>query len=310
MWCEYTLDRKSELVNHFYHILVFFMIEGKGDAVAVLERLMSSYSVNTQKHLAEELGIAANNISGWVQRNSVPGDAIVKCALDTGADLHWLVTGEFANASFDVSKQKIKLKGKALLDKILESGGKAVLRRMLDAYGFTTQKELGDLLDISSATISTWIRRDFFPGDIVVACALDTGVSLEWLATGRGVSSIASSNTTDEASPATTIPKRVLLTGKLENQNPIIFDKSLIPSGVIQPEYVESSSKAWLVDFGQNNISNGRWLLDIDGNYDVYDIARLPGNRISVASNDFKFECDVNDVSPTGVVIKTFENNF
>lgn len=66
------------------------------------------------------------------------------------------------------------------------NGGKTVLRRILDAYGFNMQKELGDLLGISSGTISTWVRRDFFPGDVVVTCALDTGVSLEWLATGKG----------------------------------------------------------------------------------------------------------------------------
>lgn len=52
-------------------------------------------------------------------------------------------------------------------------------------------KELGDLLGISSGTISTWVRRDFFPGDVVVTCALDTGVSLEWLATGKGQMRVA-----------------------------------------------------------------------------------------------------------------------
>ena len=64
--------------------------------------------------------------------------------------------------------------------------GKAVLQRMLDASGFTMQKQLGDMHELSSGTISTWIRRDYFPGDVVVACALDTGVSLRWLATGKG----------------------------------------------------------------------------------------------------------------------------
>lgn len=54
-------------------------------------------------------------------------------------------------------------------------GGKAVLQRILDAYGFTMQKQLGDLHELSSGTISTWVRRNFFPGDVVVACALDTG---------------------------------------------------------------------------------------------------------------------------------------
>jgi len=36
-------------------------------------------------------------------------------------------------------------------------GGKAVLTRMLQAYGFGMQKELGDLYGLSSGTISTWV---------------------------------------------------------------------------------------------------------------------------------------------------------
>ena len=67
----------------------------------------------------------------------------------------------------------------------MANGGKPVLRRILDAYGFTMQKQLCELLDISSGMVSTWVRRNYFPGDVVVACALDTGVDLRWLATGK-----------------------------------------------------------------------------------------------------------------------------
>ncbi|WP_338326720.1 helix-turn-helix transcriptional regulator [Pectobacterium brasiliense] len=109
----------------------------------------------------------------------------------------------------------VTLKGKSLYDQILASGGKAVLRRMLDAYWFSTQKELGDLLGISTATISTWIRRNFFPGDVVIACALDIGVSLEWLATGRGITSSGQGLAVD-APETVTIAKKRLLAGKLE----------------------------------------------------------------------------------------------
>lgn len=86
---------------------------------------------------------------------------------------------------------------------------------MLDAYWFSTQKELGDLLGISTATISTWIRRNFFPGDVVIACALDIGVSLEWLATGRGITSSGQGLAVD-APETVTIAKKRLLAGKLE----------------------------------------------------------------------------------------------
>lgn len=269
---------------------------------------MSSYSVNTQKHLAEELGIAANNISGWVQRNSVPGDAFVKCSLDTGADLHWLVTGEFANASFDVTQQKNKLKGKALLDKILESGGKAVLRRMLDAYGFTTQKELGDLLGISSATISTWIRRDFFPGDIVVACALDTGVSLDWLATGSG-RPVPDPSELQSSDFVTQLKKFSINTGALEEVGIWFCDKNFIGSEANNYAFIEKNQESWVVDFNTINLGNGNWLISVDGIHDVYDVTRIPGGIIKLQNNNNEFQCNVSDVVCVGQVKKTIMVN-
>lgn len=51
---------------------------------AVIERVLSSYGVGTQKELSEILGIAPNNISSWQQRGSVPGYVIINCALTTG----------------------------------------------------------------------------------------------------------------------------------------------------------------------------------------------------------------------------------
>ncbi|MGM3174118.1 helix-turn-helix domain-containing protein [Dickeya lacustris] len=264
---------------------------------------MSSYGVKTQKELSETTDIPTNTISNWVQRGNVPGNIVLKCALDTGADAGWLMTGEFANAN--VAPPKTPLKGKALYEQILSSGGKAVLRRMLDAYGFSTQKELGDLLGIAPGTISTWIRRDFFPGDVVVTCALDTGVSLAWLATGKGSprSEAESVDITDET--ICLMPRYVLKTGKLHPAGEWKIDAQFIPQGVHAPQWVEGSAACWLVDTDVTSISNGRWLLDIDGKNDIYDVALLPGRRMQVDGGGLQFQCGVEEVTPRGVVVLT-----
>ncbi|WP_395490772.1 helix-turn-helix domain-containing protein [Cedecea davisae] len=127
-----------------------------------------------QKELADRLEIAKSNVAGWLQRGLIRGNVIVQCALDTGADVQWLVTGECANASYGIVASKVK--GKYLYDAVMSTGGRPVLRRIFDAYGFTNQKQLCDLLGISSGTVSTWIRREFFLGDVVITCALDTGI--------------------------------------------------------------------------------------------------------------------------------------
>lgn len=267
---------------------------------AVIERVLSSYGVGTQKELSEILGIAPNNISSWQQRGSVPGYVIINCALATGADLAWLMTGEFAKSKNN-RKPALSAQGKVLYDRVLASGGKGVLRRILDAYGFNLQKELGDLLGISSGTMSTWVRRNYFPGDIVVTCALDTGVSLLWLATGQG-------EMWGDAAPATpvsgarTIPKYRLLAGQLKEVGQWSADCSLIPDGVAQPAYVDGGRVYWLVDLAVTHIANGRWLVDIDGNLDVYDIARLPGNQVRVSGSNVDFQCSPDALKALGMV--------
>ncbi len=307
MWCECTLDRKSDLVNDYLSLIGVFMIEEKGGSAQILERLMSTYGVNTQKELAAALGIPANNISGWTQRDKVPGNAIIKCALDTGADLRWLVQGELAKASYEVSKESSS--GAALYAEVMANGGKPVLRRILDAYGFNMQKQLCELLKISSGTVSTWVRRNYFPGDVVVTCALDTGVSLEWLATGKNKAKRFDSNGVPEFSQIRKIVKSKLVAGKLIEDGFYYFDSSFISKEIIAPTFIESVTKSWLVDMGKKDISNGRWVIDIDGNLDVYDVARVPGNKINIIGKTSGFECSVSEVIPLGVVVQTLENN-
>lgn len=286
------------------------MSEFKPNASEVLDRLSSSYGVSTQKELAMCLEISPGNVSAWVQRGSVPGNAIIKCALDTGADLKWLVSGLFANAnlrSANIPKGARADRGKKLLKKMLSGGGKSVLKRILDAYGFTTQKELSEYLEISTGTISTWVRREYFPGDVVIACALDTGASLEWLATGE-------INNESQAEPSTsaipTISKKILLAGKLDDDGFCYIDESFVPGGVNLKNlnYVRSGKSAWLIDMEVSELSNGSWLLDIDGTLDVYAVSKRPGNKLRITGHDGEFECSTNEVIAKGLVVVILKN--
>ncbi|MEZ0582523.1 phage repressor protein CI [Erwinia sp. STN24] len=272
-------------------------------AADVLERILSAYGFTMQKDLSEKLGIAKSNVASWLQRGQVPGNVIVQCALDTGSDVNWLVTGELAKASYEVPQTLGK--GKALYDEIMSNGGKPVLRRILDAYGFTLQKQLCDLLQISSGTVSTWIRRDYFPGDVVVACALDTGVSLQWLATGKGMQFAENSSLPGN----TLIPRKNLAAGVLHDAGQWNIDLRFIPHSIDEPIFLFSNSSSWIVDLAMVDISNGRWLLGIDNKYDVYDITLLPGKRITVLSKGSNFTCGADEVTTTGKVILTIDYN-
>jgi len=280
------------------------MSENKMSVQDVVDRIAASYSVSSQKALAEALDVPANNISSWIQRESVPYKAVVKCALDTGADLHWLVNGEFANANL---VEKPQVKGKALYEEILSAGGRPVLRRILDAYGFQMQKDLGDLLDISSGTISTWVRRDFFPGDVVVTCALDTGVSLKWLATGQGEMYPAPAAAHNDA--VITIPKFRHESGELKEAGVWVLDPSLAPAATDSLRFIDGLHAGWLVDTAAQKIGNGRWVIGIDDALDVFDVVRLPGGKVRLSNNAVDFECGVAEIAPFGVVLFTLEKH-
>ncbi|QLN46851.1 helix-turn-helix domain-containing protein [Klebsiella grimontii] len=270
---------------------------------AALERVLSAYGFKQQKELAERLGIHPNNVSSWLARNVIPSNVFVECAMDTGADVRWLVKGELANARFE--QVASSLKGKQLYDEIMENGGKPVLRRILDAYGFTMQKELGDLLGISSGTISTWVRRDFFPGDVVVTCALDTGVSLEWLSTGKGQMREREEGSASEFS----IEKYRLESGQLKDVGYWHPDPSMIPTNTHELVFIEGVNASWLVERSASNLANGRWLISIDGALDVFDVIRLPGSKVRLINKSAQFECAVSDITPFGAVLFTLEKH-
>ena len=61
-----------------------------------------------------------------------------------------------------------------------------VLDRVIEAYGFTSKLMLAQHLDIAASSLSSRYKRGGFPSDIAVRCIAETGVSLEWLATGAG----------------------------------------------------------------------------------------------------------------------------
>lgn len=270
------------------------------DVKEVLERIIVSYGVKSRTELADLLSIPLPTINNWVARGSVPGNYIIQCAIETQANLEWLVTGQLANASrreVDITS----FAGKELYEQILASGGKAVLQRILAAYGFSMQKQLGDLLDLSSGTISTWIRRDYFPGDVVVACALDTGASLKWLATGQGEMFPSFARTTFESS-SIQIPRYQHVSGRLKENGFWLCDQSLIPIDINNPAYIEGSNGAWLAEITDEQFSNGFWFISVDGSIDICEITRLPGNRLKVKTNSTPFECELGDISPVGKV--------
>ncbi|HDR2890041.1 TPA: helix-turn-helix domain-containing protein [Enterobacter soli] len=289
------------------------MSNESGAVKQVIERILISYGVKNRPEYSEITNVPLSTISNWVARGKVPGDYLIQCSFDTGADLKWLMDGcELTNVRFEPGHYPMQ--GKRLMEAMQNSGGKEVLRRIMQAYGFTMQKELGDHLDIPSGTMSAWVRREHFPGDVVIVCSLDTGASLYWLATGIGP--IYEQQAQEQQEPLTSLPvglrkiaKYSIHTGQLSENGVWFCDESLIESNAGNPVLIEKSGKRWLADLDAKNIANGRWLISIDGAMDVFDVIRLPGNKARLSNSSAEFECSLSDITPSGAIMFTLEKH-
>lgn len=277
------------------------------DAKGILERILTSYGVRSRPELAVKLGIPLSTIQNWVSRNSLPGDYVVQCMLDTGAELKWLMSGELKNLDL-ASCSRPSLIGKELHEQILASGGKIILQRILHAYGFSMQKELGDHLGIGSGTISAWIRREYFPGDVVVTCALETGVSLSWLATGIDEISCTQPNTSmDIKNAIIKMPKASIVAGRFVDDGYWYADRTLFSESENNGSLycITKGTSSWIANFDMKSVSNGIWLLNIDGDHDIYEIKRIPGNKVKFrqVESSSSYDCSVDEIKVVGMVI-------
>jgi hypothetical protein len=189
------------------------------------------------------------------------------------------------------------------------SGGQAVVDRLLKIYGFSTKKELGDYFGLGNGTVSAWIKRNHFPGEQVVRCALEKKASLLWLATGAGNMYSEPEMTMHDANDSISLDKKNILEGQLISNGKTYIDRSLIGYENKNLQLVKKNKNNWVVDSSVSKISSGRWLLDIDSDIDVYDVSRVPGNRIQVYKNSFVFECSIDDIKVLGMVLLTINKN-
>ncbi|MEL5572210.1 phage repressor protein CI [Serratia bockelmannii] len=173
-----------------------------------------------------------------------------------------------------------------------KTGGREVIERLIEAYGFTTRQALCDHLGVSKSTLATRYMRDIFPAEWVIQCALETGVSLSWLTCRAGKMYETPQN------DIISIPRVKLIDGRTFDSDYYFFDKAFLPKKIINPIVIIDGEIAYIADKGFSEVSDGKWLLEIDGKESIKDIIRIPGKKIRVHDGKFHFDCDINDVTP------------
>lgn len=181
-------------------------------------------------------------------------------------------------------------------------GGKEVIGRILEAYGFTTRISLCNQLGVSQSTMANRYARDTFPADWVIVCHLETGASLTWLSTGTGNKFV------DGRDDKTVYLKHIDITnGNITTQKDIITDVSIIPDGLTSPFFLTADKTTYLADSYEGELVDGFWFIEIDGITSVRELYRFPAGRIRIENGKASFECSVSEIKVLGKVISKTE---
>ncbi|WP_333881206.1 phage repressor protein CI [Atlantibacter hermannii] len=201
-----------------------------------------------------------------------------------------------------------------------DSGGRDAINRLIKAYNFTSRQQLCDHLSVSKSTMANRYLRDSFPAEWVIQCALETGVSLLWLATGQGdkIDGAGHKESFDFVNArnikplsevvAPKIDKAILNSGVLIEDGKAILDSSLIPTEVADPQLIQVDDIFYIIDRNIKLPVNGVWLVDIDGIKSIAKLVRLPGNRLAVNQGEASFECLLDDIEVLGRAVKTIKS--
>ncbi|MEI4896039.1 helix-turn-helix transcriptional regulator, partial [Klebsiella pneumoniae] len=99
-------------------------IEGLGlNNEEVLDRICEAYGFSQKIQLARHFEIASSSLANRYSRDSISYDFIVHCALETGANLAWLLTGKGSPTTGNMNNDTQNVEKFTLSEESLVSDG-------------------------------------------------------------------------------------------------------------------------------------------------------------------------------------------
>ncbi|MBT2104815.1 MAG: repressor protein from bacteriophage origin [Enterobacter mori] len=185
-----------------------------------------------------------------------------------------------------------------------ESDSAPVLDRVLEAYGFTQKLQLAEHLGIASSSMSARYKRGGLPADIMLKCMAETGVTLEWLATGQG------RKFEDEEVDILKIPRRKIVDGLMYDAGMYMLDKVSFLPGVplpTSPVCVVEGNNQFIVDTSFTEVYDDQWLVEIEGKMSIRTLTRIPIKKVRVSGVGMAFDCALDDITVNGRVVLTIQ---
>lgn len=179
-------------------------------------------------------------------------------------------------------------------------GAKAAIERMVEAYGVKTKLALCDALGVTASALSNRQVRDSFPAEYVLKCALDTGASLRWLTYGQG--EMFEQNVIT-APTALAVPSKKLLDRQLHEGETLLLDKAFLPENIKNPIVLTDGNTRYIATLAYDEIYDGMWAINIDGNISIREIVRIPGNKVNISDDRHSFDCALNELNAIAKIL-------
>lgn len=176
-----------------------------------------------------------------------------------------------------------------------------LLDRICQVYGFTQKIQLARHFNIAASSLQNRYARGTVSYDFAVQCALDTGASLRWLMTGQGAQFEGQPTQGDPLSVASF----TLSDGRLEENAILSIDTHFFNKPLTRGIAVRAEGKLHFVE-KDASLTDGLWLVEIEGTTSIRDLTLLPGKKLHVAGGKIPFECVIGEIKTVGRVVGVY----
>ncbi|HAK8808734.1 TPA: phage repressor protein CI [Salmonella enterica] len=186
-----------------------------------------------------------------------------------------------------------------------EISNEHVLDRICEIYGFAQKIQLARHFNIAASSLQNRYTRGAISYDFIVHCSLETGANVEWLLTGKGEKLSGSNLKAPVESDELTVKSFTLSEGRLIDGTDLRISKSLFNRPLNNPQCILSDNAAHFIETDAL-LSDGSWLVDIEGAKSIRELTILPGRKLHVAGGKVPFECLVDDIQTLGRVVGVY----
>ncbi|HHX4816291.1 TPA: phage repressor protein CI [Yersinia enterocolitica] len=179
-----------------------------------------------------------------------------------------------------------------------EINNEALLDRICEVYGFHQKIQLARHFDIAASSLQNRYTRGTVSYDFAVKCSMDTGANIRWLLTGDGPRFSGET-------PKYEVLELKLFTlseSKLVEDGILSIDPKLFGKVLTHPQCVKSDGKTHVIELSAS-ISDGLWLVDIEGSISIRELALLPARKLHVTGGRVPFECGIDEIKTLGRVV-------